>query len=608
MKMQRVLPIERQVLRARGAAQDLADLARELLSSHRLPSDPRLLMDIIHQGAQRLTQRIPGICLMVWRRDSAGTELCYRTDAPQEAESLPAELPEAAWDGVFADPQGSQRIVLPSPEAAPLFDNLARLGHRMICLHAWGRPEGLHGVVLGGGLNKEADESERICQAIEVLASYFTSVTDIAGSLWDLYQTRQRLEGGLSAMHQVASAITAHPDHPVDTLSAIVSIIAKALEADLCAFLLYDDKAGELVTQVGAYGLSGDEGSLYRLPITNDKSSSIRVFLTGMPFVTGDAQSDPRVISRYAKLWRCHSLIVVPLSLRDRRIGVMRVGSFKKDYFTSDHLQLLQLIAEEAVVLVESALLTRKLAEANQKLSEINKLKDEFVSTASHEFKTPLTTVKGFLTVLLQGEAGPLTEQQRRFLKISQSATDRLTALVSDLLDLSRLEAGVSMDFVPVSLAQLAEECRHDHEPQARARAVHMEVSCPPSLPQVRGDAKWLRQLLDNLISNALKFTPAGGTVAILGEEMGDVVRVTVKDTGVGINAEDQQRIFDKFYRANNRDLTNPPGTGLGLAIVKFIIDKHEGRVWVDSEPGKGSNFHFILPLAKKGEAVEEVV
>jgi len=382
-------------------------------------------------------------------------------------------------------------------------------------------------------------------------------------------------------------------------LGAIVAIMAKVLEADLCAFLLHDEGAGELVTQPGAYGLSSDESVHYRMPLTNDRSSSVRVFMTGVPFLTGDAQNDPQVISDYAKKWQMHSLIVVPLSIEDRRIGVMRVGSSKRNYFTQDHVRLVELIAEEAVVLIEGAMLQKKLAEANQQLSEINRIKDDFVSMVSHEFKTPLTSIKGFLSLALEGASGPLTEDQRRFLIIALSAADRLAMLVADLLDLSRLEGGLRMEFAPVSLVEVIEACRQDHQQQAQNRSVELRAALGAKLPEIWGDPKWLRQLVDNLLSNALKFTPDGGQVGLNATRTEDGIHLEVWDTGIGIDAKDYDKLFKEFQQVDSDYARKYGGSGLGLALSKRFAEMHGGRIWCESAgKDQGTRFHVLLPFA----------
>lgn len=600
-----VQPLQERVRAERRQSAALVDFSTRLLVSHKLPSTPQQMKDIMRQAADSLVERIPDGCIAVWYREHGQTEMIHRTGPLTVLDPSLLSVYEDYWSDVFEDQRKRmtmQLIITPGHDWHPLWPALANQGMKTVRLMAWGLPDRPHGLFMVCDPRPTRTSPDLAYPEIDVLAAYFSSLADMAASLWALAKTSRRLEGEISALHQVASTITSHPDKPTEILGAIAAIVARMMEADLCAFLLYDEQVGELVTQPGAYGLGGDEGQLYRMPLTNDKSSSVRVFLTGVPFLSGDAQDDPQVISDYAKRWQCRSLVCVPLSLEDRRVGVIRLGSFKKDFFNQDHVHLLELIAEEAVVLVESVKLNRKLSEANQRLSEINRIKDDFVSMVSHEFKTPLTSIKGFISLILERESGPLTESQAKFLTIALSATERLSMLVSDLLDLSRLESGVRMEFSPISIIDLLEQARLDHELQSQNRSIQLRLALPARLPQVRGDAKWLRQVVDNLVSNALKFTPPGGMVILSASDKGEMVSVTVEDTGVGITPDDQSRIFEKFYRARNRGATNAPGTGLGLAIAKFIIDKHDGRIWVESEVGKGSRFHFVLPVAKKEE------
>src|SRR5581483_4321409 len=239
---------------------------------------------------------------------------------------------------------------------------------------------------------------------------------------------------------------------------------------------------------------------------------------------------------------------------------------------------------------------------------QVNRMKDDLVSTVSHEFKTPLTSIKGFANLLLSGEAGSLTDEQRRFLGIIQSSADRLHSMVLDLLDLSRLEAGgVRLEMRPVRVDEMARQCVQEHAMAARERSLRLEQRVEPGLPAISGDLKWLRHALDNLIANAIKFTPSGGRVTVCVTLSGPNVRFMVEDTGIGIGPEDRDRIFDRFYRASNRAAADAPGTGLGLALVKFIADKHGGRVSLDSELGKGSRFYLDFPaLAREASAASE--
>ncbi|MFA5138651.1 MAG: GAF domain-containing sensor histidine kinase [Elusimicrobiota bacterium] len=638
LKFKKLLPLEAELGAERRRNEDGCAFAGELLQHQRLPTTPQSLSDALEYGVDRFLARFGGLELFVWSRRSpvgafpeTGPELVCRTGSLEAFDPRDLELPEALWTRVFKSP-GGKRSSSPEGDGAsgsPGMDVshdpdapgalIKAFGPRAggLRIFPWGevgRLWGVLGVVESGGadLGARAQHSS----PPKLLAAYFGSMAERSMRFWELESQRERLEGGLSdtmrrldetslqlirkakemkTLEEVVDAISEHPDEP-EMLGAIVSMVAKALEADICAFLLIDEASADLVVQPGAYGLSEDEGSLYRIPLRNERSSSVRVFQSGEPFITGDAQSDPQVIGHYARLWKCHSLMVVPLSVEGRRLGVMRVGSFKRDFFVPEHMQFVRVIAEEAAVLVESALLSRRLAEANVELARLHRLKDDFVSTVSHEFKTPLTSIKGFLSVLLDGEAGELNGEQKRFLSIAMTASERLSALVSDMLDISRLEGGLVFERTSVDLADVARISVEAHEWTASEKKVQLEAEVPDGLPAVKGNAEFLRQVFDNLVSNAIKFTPAGGTVRVALSNKGECLQASVSDTGIGIPSAERDRVFERFYRASNRGTVSAPGTGLGLAICRSILEKHEGRIWVESVEDKGSTFHFVVP------------
>jgi signal transduction histidine kinase len=439
----------------------------------------------------------------------------------------------------------------------------------------------------------------RVLPADREAASAREISAELGRALEELNATHGRLiqkSKQVKTLQDVALTLASRPGHQ-STLSAVVSIVARSLQADLVAFLLLDEKTGELVAQPGAFGLEGED-LLYRIPLSSEESSSVRVFRTGEPFMAGDAQNDPRTIAKYAKLWKIHSLIVVPLKLEERCIGVMRVGSFRRDYFNQEHLELMRAVAEEAAVIVETAFLNRKLAENAEQLTALSRMKDEFVSTVSHEFKTPLTTITGFLSVVLEKEAGPLTPEQARFLTTAKNAAKRLAGLVTDLLDLSKLEGGAKMEMRTLEFEKVLAGSVENHQPVAKEAGKKLTVSVQGRLPAVRGDERWLGVVVDNLITNGLKFTRPGGKVAVTAQGKGDMLMVTVADDGIGVPPEDKEKIFEKFYRARNRGEVSAPGTGLGLTITKQVVDRHGGKIWFESEMGKGSVFHFVLPKA----------
>lgn len=399
------------------------------------------------------------------------------------------------------------------------------------------------------------------------------------------------------------AALTAQSTQAQSALAAMVSIIAKYLEADMVAFLLLDEATGELATQPGGYGLES-AGLHYRVALSEDSPSSVRVFKSGQAFITGDAQKDISALSHDARLEKIHSLMAIPIKKDGHSIGVMRAGSFKRDYFTAEHLEMLSVVADEAAVIVETAVLNRKLAETAEQLGALNRIKDEFVSTVSHEFKTPLTTIKGFITVMLDGDTGKLTEQQMKFLSVARGAVSRLEQMVGELLDLSKLEGGLTMEIKPLSLEALLRASVEGHRPSAQAAGKALFYDIPGNLPLIKGDDNWLRLVVDNLISNALKFTRDGGSVRLSAVDKGDFIMVCVEDNGIGIHPDDREHIFDKFYRARNSAEISAPGTGLGLAIAKQVVAKHGGRIWFESELGRGTRFFFVVGCAARTEEV----
>ena len=230
----------------------------------------------------------------------------------------------------------------------------------------------------------------------------------------------------------------------------------------------------------------------------------------------------------------------------------------------------------------------------------IEEMKTEFISVVSHELRTPLTPIKGYIDLLLEGDAGELTEEQKDYLEIVETNTDRLVALVNDLLDISRIEAGkIDLELKPMDMAEALQDVISFHQKQIESRGLILHQAIPPDLPWVKADRARITQVLNNLVNNAYKYTPGGGSITVKAVPDGDYLEIVVSDTGVGISKEDLKKLFTKFFRAKNPATKGTSGTGLGLAIAKSIVEKHQGEIWVESEAGKGSSFHFTLPLAE---------
>ena len=266
---------------------------------------------------------------------------------------------------------------------------------------------------------------------------------------------------------------------------------------------------------------------------------------------------------------------------------------------------------------VELAKLGKRLGEANDKLKTLDKLKDEFLSLASHELRTPMTAIKSYLWMALQEEGGKITEKQASYLNRAYNSTSHLIVLVNDMLDVSRIESGrIALNIVPTKLGQLIDDVVAEITPRANELEIEIVlVHYPSSLPLGLADYNKIKEVLMNLVGNALKFTPhqngAGftpkkGKIKISLSKKNGFIETTVSDTGVGIKTEDMPKLFQKFSMVggSQEKTLNTQGTGLGLYICKSIIELHGGKVWVKSDGiGRGSSFTFSLKIAEKQPA-----
>jgi signal transduction histidine kinase len=242
---------------------------------------------------------------------------------------------------------------------------------------------------------------------------------------------------------------------------------------------------------------------------------------------------------------------------------------------------------------------TAQLAAQNERLLELDRLKDEFVATASHELRTPLTSLSGYLEMSLDPAEGALSPTREGHLRIAQRNADRLAELVDQLLFLARADSHpLELDRQPVDLGGILEEAAETAGPAGRAKDISVLVASDPAPPKVLADRPQILRVVDNLVANAVKFTPDGGSVRLVARSKGDSAIVEVKDTGLGIPRAEQPDLFNRFYRGTNAIEEAIPGSGLGLAISRVIAEAHGGTIQLESSPGSGSTFRLTLPLA----------
>ncbi len=297
------------------------------------------------------------------------------------------------------------------------------------------------------------------------------------------------------------------------------------------------------------------------------------------------------------------ALLGVPILTDDTCIGGLWVACFHPRQWSEDETVLLSTIGREVGTLAERLMLISRLQEVNTQLEEALKIKDIVLQNVSHELRTPLTLLKGYLDVMEEGVLGDLSAEQHNAIDVMRKNIERLEFMVNRLL-LMRTIRGEVLQREPIAMARwlqaVAEEWRHTIEGQDS----HFVVEISPNLPTIQADPQLLRQAVDNLIHNALKFSPQGGTIRLKAWQEGDEVIIAVSDEGIGIPADELDRIFDRFYQVEGGMRRRFGGLGIGLSLCKDIAELHGGRIWAESEgPNKGATFYIALPIHSKSEA-----
>lgn len=412
----------------------------------------------------------------------------------------------------------------------------------------------------------------------------------------ELVSRLQRQVQELEGLHRLSRLLLSS-----ETMERIVGesirIVADMLDCDKMALLLNDEGGRCLVAMNAAVGL--DDGQVEGLRISLDEPSlAATVFRTKTPLVSNDAPNDAWVNRHMVNLLGIESVLAVPLTTGPKPIGVLKAMNARKGYFNDEDVRFAMLLGGQVGALVESSMGRQRERQLLQKLREADRTKSEFVSMLAHELKGPMTTIMGFSETLKQQWDNVPDDKKLSILDIIAKETGRLSRLVNDLLDVSRMEAGtLRYELNPVSLRPLVESIITVH---TSLSAQHLVVNdLPDDLPPVLGDNDRLRQVFINLLTNAIRYSPEGTAVRVSGRRVLDdgMVEVSVVDEGIGISEQDRDRIFSKFSMLPKPGWVKK-GTGLGLFITKGIIEAHGGRIWVDSEPGKGSTFAFTLRAA----------
>ena len=397
----------------------------------------------------------------------------------------------------------------------------------------------------------------------------------------------------LLGLHRVASWAFSIAGGAESLFGHLARQSASILKAEKGLIMLYDPQRREMEGKNVAFGLTPQQVARIRYPVDGEARELWNFRLNG-PLVTNSARTDPRLLPDLAAVLDIFSLIVVPMTRGPQVLGLIAVADRAgRAPFRDEDLGTLQAVAGQATVAVENQRLHEQIKEANARLQEFDRIKSEFVATVAHDFRSPLMSIRGFAELTLEEPDLP-PERRNEFMRTIIAETDDLAALANDTLLISHMETGqLTYDWKPVDVHR---ELREAIPPGLATHTVLVDV--PDDFPVIRADPGRLRQVLNNLVSNALKYSPLGSTVTLRARERGrDQVMVEVNDEGLGVPADQAGRLFQKFERVRSPEHLKIPGTGLGLYICKRIVEGHHGRIWVESEPGQGSTFAFTLPL-----------
>lgn len=423
----------------------------------------------------------------------------------------------------------------------------------------------------------------------------------------------------LSALNAIATAVSQHLDFEKVSVSAIDKVL-ETLNPAYGEIFILDQKAREMILVV-----SRGESPEF---VSNIEKFGLGEGLPGLlaqekePLLIKNIASDTRFIRGLKEKGKSYSVVGIPLFSQDQLVGAMDFFSTEGHPFTSPMVDLLTTIGHQIGVAVANARLfeevkqtAEQLRRANDELQELNRLKSDFIAIVSHELRTPLASIIGYVDLMLDEETGRLNEEQGQYLGVIERNAERLSRLINDILDISRIEAGrIELAMAPLDVIEIVKETVVTMQPQAQAKGIEMSVSMAEGLPLVQGDPDRIRQVLVNLLGNAIKFTPQGGRVEVSGRCLAageqpplpgpelatasDWLLVSVTDTGTGIVTEELDKIFDKFYQVGGLADRSVGGSGLGLSIARGIVEAHGGLIWAQSGgQNQGSTLTFALPV-----------
>jgi signal transduction histidine kinase len=412
-------------------------------------------------------------------------------------------------------------------------------------------------------------------------------------------ETREALEQQ-TATSEVLRAISRTTFELDPVLEALIENVTRLCKADNGFVFIRD---GDVYRVTANYGAASEHLEFMRAhPIKAGMGTLVaRTVLKRQTVHIDDAKTDPEYDWGEARdLLGFRTMLGVPMLREGEPIGVIGVWREQVRPFTAREIQLVTTFADQAVIAIENVRLFHEIQDKSRQLEIANKHKSEFLTNMSHELRTPLNAIIGFSEVLLERLFGELNEKQDDYLKDIFSSGRHLLSLINDILDLSKIEAGrMELETSTFNVASAVSNAMTLVRERAQRHDIALDQQVDPTLGEITADERKFKQILVNLLSNAVKFTPDGGRIDVTARRDENNVLIAVRDTGIGIAAQDQATVFEEFRQVGRTYTNKQEGTGLGLPLTRKFVELHGGRLWLESEPGRGSTFTFTIPMTR---------
>jgi signal transduction histidine kinase len=376
-------------------------------------------------------------------------------------------------------------------------------------------------------------------------------------------------------------------------LQSILATAAELLDCEKASILLYNERRGDL-SFMSATGSDADQ--LAEIPVPLEGSLAGAIFRTGETMIINDVANDPRHFKKVGEKtqYGTRSLLGVPMRRRGQTTGVLEALNKRSGDFTEADAQVLAVIASQAAVAIHNAQLVQELQRAHAELSRVDKIKSNFMALATHELRTPLAIITSYAEFLQQDAQGAASGHAARVLE----AALRQRAIIESMTNMNLLQLGtVDLKPAPLALQPLLHAAWDAERAAAEAKQLRLEWSLPAEPVEVKGDAEHLPLVFRNMFSNAVRFTPSGGSIRVSLESTAKEALVAIRDSGVGIPAGELTNIFKDYYQVEDHMTRRHGGLGLGLAIARGLITLHGGRIWAESDgPNRGATIKATLP------------